>query len=406
LPRKRIKHIRCATCWLYGQKMEIKSPQRTSVTRLHVLDGIRGWAALSVVLFHLIWETFGVLHPIYRNPISALFLDGNVAVLIFFILSGEALSYSYFAKKDISRTIKLAIKRYPRLVIPILSVCTVTFFIIRNRLNFNIEAGNIVHREDWLGSWLHFYPSYKELFSYSFAKAFMSPPAEDVLNPFLWTMKPELLGSVLVFLLIAILYIGKKYGVSHLAILIATLIIFGITSHVMSRRLLNNLFCFLIGMFYAEKRSNGWFQKMQRNKKYQPVIIGALVMVCLINGICNWYGFAEKYKDIMAAVMLLCIYSNKGITGFFSNRISQFLGKISFPIYLVQLPVIVAITSYLIVWSQRNEMLSEQFTPWIIISLSTTCCILAAIIFEPVEIFTKKVGNILAVYCMKKFRIT
>ena len=31
--------------------------------RLHELDGIRGWAALAVVVFHLCYETFGIVFP-------------------------------------------------------------------------------------------------------------------------------------------------------------------------------------------------------------------------------------------------------------------------------------------------------------------------------------------------------
>ena len=37
--------------------------------RLDLLDGVRGWSALSVVLFHVFWETFGALVPAFRNPI-------------------------------------------------------------------------------------------------------------------------------------------------------------------------------------------------------------------------------------------------------------------------------------------------------------------------------------------------
>ncbi|HEX4183201.1 MAG TPA: heparan-alpha-glucosaminide N-acetyltransferase domain-containing protein, partial [Caulobacteraceae bacterium] len=86
--------------------------------RYHALDGIRGWAALSVVAFHMYWETFGARYPEFRNLASASLLDGWLAVSVFFVLSGEALSTSCLAKQDRRIALDLGVRRYPRLVIP------------------------------------------------------------------------------------------------------------------------------------------------------------------------------------------------------------------------------------------------------------------------------------------------
>ena len=95
--------------------------------RLALLDGVRGWCALSVVFFHVYWETFSAAVPAFRNPATGFFFDGHLAVCVFFVLSGEALSTAFFAGKGDAATVRLAIKRYPRLETPILAACLAMF---------------------------------------------------------------------------------------------------------------------------------------------------------------------------------------------------------------------------------------------------------------------------------------
>ena len=63
--------------------------------RLRYLDGLRGWAAVSVVVFHSSWEMLGGIEPSLRSVRLVLINDGPFAVIIFFVLSGFALSTGY-----------------------------------------------------------------------------------------------------------------------------------------------------------------------------------------------------------------------------------------------------------------------------------------------------------------------
>jgi len=45
--------------------------------RIEEIDGIRGWAALAVVVFHALPETFSKIHPELINPIWWFFLTEN-----------------------------------------------------------------------------------------------------------------------------------------------------------------------------------------------------------------------------------------------------------------------------------------------------------------------------------------
>lgn len=118
--------------------------------RAKELDGIWGWAALAVVGYHVIWETFGALDPPCRNPIGGIFLRGPLAVAIFFVVSGEALSLPFF-RSGRRAVYALAVRRYPRLVVPIAFNSLIIWLILSLGLNFNRMAGEIVQSPDWLG---------------------------------------------------------------------------------------------------------------------------------------------------------------------------------------------------------------------------------------------------------------
>ena len=167
--------------------------------RLHEIDGLRGWAALSVVLFHLFWEMFGQLQPAFRSPFLALLLDGRMDVAVFFVLSGDALSAAYWMRQSRASLARLAVKRYFRLGVPIFASSLIVFVLMKTGLIFSHQAAAMVGREDWLGLFLHYNYSVVGFIRYTAFGVFFNQTATGSLNPFLWPMQVELLGSILVF---------------------------------------------------------------------------------------------------------------------------------------------------------------------------------------------------------------
>lgn len=102
----------------------------TSTSRINALDGLRGWAAVTVVVYHVVWETFGSVLPVIHNPLFAVFMNRSLAVALFFILSGEALSVAYFQSRDEKLVVGSVLKRYSRLTIPVVASSLVVFAII------------------------------------------------------------------------------------------------------------------------------------------------------------------------------------------------------------------------------------------------------------------------------------
>jgi peptidoglycan/LPS O-acetylase OafA/YrhL len=93
--------------------------------KLAELDGLRGVAAIIVVVWHFAYafvpERIGIVPPfdpgagIVGNPAFAL-LDGPGAVMLFFVLSGYVLPLAYFRSGRTEVVLRAVAKRWFRLV--------------------------------------------------------------------------------------------------------------------------------------------------------------------------------------------------------------------------------------------------------------------------------------------------
>src|SRR6202012_2354517 len=125
-------------------------PPNAKPSRLAELDGVRGWAALGVVCYHVFWETLYIRAPEMRNIVTGVLFDGGLAVSLFFVLSGEALSAPFFQGKGDAAIRALAIKRYTRLAIPVLASCALIWALSAAGCLFIDRAAAFAGREHWL----------------------------------------------------------------------------------------------------------------------------------------------------------------------------------------------------------------------------------------------------------------
>jgi len=318
--------------------------------RLAEIDGLRGWAALSVVLYHIFWETFGVFEPGFRNVFTGFVLNGELAVCAFFVLSGEALSSAYFAGRGHRSVARLAVKRYLRLTIPILASCVLVFAVMTAGLAVNAEAGRIVGRPGWLGAFVSFPASLKGMLRYALVDVYTLIPATAAYNPFLWTMRVEMFGSLIVFFL---LFIEPYFKRSTLLFGAAALLTMAARSYVS---------CFLVGMLYAQARQGGVFAALQKRPWTAPVCWGGLAALVLADGYLHTNDLhqSDGTQMYVAIVVVGIVFANKGMSNFFANAPSRFLGRLSFPLYLVQFPVFISLTSGLIVRAHEVNSLSRR----------------------------------------------
>ena len=176
-------------------------------------------------------------------------------------------------------------------------------------------------------------------------------------NPFLWTMGYEFYGSLLV---LAILLWARDLRGLRIALLAGALILaFG------PMRWMQNFSCFLVGLLFADFRARGgfaWMASLQR----QTWLAATLAMVLLLAGVANYSGYHE-HKNLKAISILFLVSSMPAAGVFFRAPLSQFLGRISFPLYLVQFAVIISPFSAAIAYAERHGGLDR---PWPIFSAS------------------------------------
>lgn len=350
--------------------------------RLHALDGIRGWAAFSVLLFHVLWETFGNLVPALRNPFTAGLMNGAYDVDVFFVLSGDALSAAFFQRGDRRSVWRAAVARYPRLVLPILAATVLVFVLMAAHLVFSAPAAVIVHRQDWLGHFGVLPPSPWGALRFALWDVF-GRVTNDSYMPFLWTMQTELLGSLLVFALL----LGYRRlrrpalwtGLLALALLAAR----------------SPLCCFMLGLLLGQARGAGLFDTARA--RLGPLAIGpaALVLYALVC-FTQLHPKPGSYLNMVAAgASLALIHASAGLSDFFGrNPVSKFLGLVSFPLYLVHYAVLISLTGWLIVTFSDHGALSPAAIA-AIAGITIAASLLGSFAFTPVERLTHRCNRIL-----------
>ena len=180
--------------------------------KLRYLEGIRGLAAIIVVLHHYILAFYPAMSSAneaqihnetsYFEEVMAqiplnIFYNGGFAVCIFFILSGYVLSNNYHQNNNPQILIQYGVKRYFRLLVPVsVSILLAYTFVHLGFMN-RLHLGDITKSKDWLAGSFNFSENITPMLKNMFVDVFFLK--DNTYNPVLWTMTYELLGSLLIF---------------------------------------------------------------------------------------------------------------------------------------------------------------------------------------------------------------
>ena len=310
------------------------------------LDSIRGIACLVVVLSHLSLVFFPQLHAfssdnkvpksdilslIHESPLGFLY-SGTAAVYCFFVLSGYVLSRS-FLNKDINVLLLIAsiIKRYPRLAIPSTVSCVLAF------LCFLIPVN-----KEYISSWGFGLGNIHLSLIDALYSGAIEPYIEgkSTYNAVLWSMKIELLGSVLVYLycfsmkkttamkasiyiiiLLLIIFISKN-GQEYLGYASFFLGVFIYTYKIKINKTIA-IMLFLFGLYCSGVHYNSL--SYQFIIDYVPLI--------------NQKNIYELLNFLGGFLIVLSIISGDIFNRFLTKKPITILGKLSFSIYLTHLPI-------------------------------------------------------------------
>jgi peptidoglycan/LPS O-acetylase OafA/YrhL len=332
--------------------------------RIFEIDGIRGWAALSVLLFHFFATCLGHRIPWLKGSFLRWSMDGPLAVLVFFVLSGDALATTFLAMGGKGR-VRLVLGRWPRLVFPIAVSSLAVFLLVKAGWIFAGPAAKILRVEDWLGGFLAFHQDWSGLARYCLIDVFR-PPAQSLgYNPFLWSMGVELRGSFLVFLELSLF--RRLPFQRHL------LLLSGLTALLALKG--SYLCLFPPGILLSLLRSSG------RLLEWRSTELGKWSGWVLSVSVLLWIALVDLPLDtfwgvLAAPAFVLGVYSNSALLGFFRCRISRFLGRISFSLFVLQFPVLVSMASFLFVFAASKGSAGETT----LLAISCASCLATGIL--------------------------
>jgi peptidoglycan/LPS O-acetylase OafA/YrhL len=344
--------------------------------RLSVLDGLRGWAALSVVIFHLTWECFGVLFPPLRNVPLAVVANGNMAVALFLMVSGYVLTLRGWRNADKAGVRRSVLKRYFRLTIPIFVSVMLFWVILALGLGAGPAAGVIVERADWLSKFGHLDPNVMQAAVFGLAGVYLGTTA-DSFGPFLWTMTIELWGS---YVVLGLCYFELPRVWAYVPMVLLTLL--ALWLHAAPYFPLAS--CYLGGSLVALMTKDGIVRTGSPGSIESLVATAMFAFSLLAAGLAQYYQLGQGLVVPFAMIGFTAALRSGPVSRFLALPVSQWLGRISFPLYLLQILVIVTLTSWLIIWAQAGGLL----TIWIALGIamaSVVVCVAAAWVFLPVE---------------------
>jgi len=349
--------------------------------KLHFLDGLRGWAAFVVLLHHTLFYLLARINPLFADHVFRFITNGRLAVFVFFILSGFVLSVRFIREPEKKSLAAAATSRYFRLAIPVAGASFVAYILMRTGLMYNIPAAAVSLEtgglNTWLASFYDFAPSLHSLLSFSFYTTLLSfDGAVHTYNSNLWTMPYEFAGSMLIYFVLGVFVREKPEPVFQVPLLMVTFVLFCIEP---------KFACFLFGYFLA-KVDHRWRGPIS-NWKYCHLVFGLSLILPI--GLSTAYSFDERDHCIalLALMIVAAALFFKPFRGFLDSPISRFMGRISFPLYLVQIPIICSLSSYLLLALPRYgySLLATSYIDAVVTVLFTLCCAYA---FTPVEIFS------------------
>lgn len=344
--------------------------------RVAALDGLRGWASLSVVVFHMTWETFGKLFPDFRTLPAALLGNGTFAVALFLMVSGYVLTIRGWRSRDKGPVRRSILKRYFRLTPPILGSVLLFWAVVALGLCYAQPAGSIVERQDWLMQFGAFQPNLLDAIAFGTLTVYQHTDQYSY-GPFLWTMTVEFWGSFLVLVLCWFELPGRW---SYVPLGVVTVIVLFMPLPPFAPVAACYTAGALVALLVKDAVIHSGAPSPRESAIASMVVAGSLVVVA----VAEILDLPKSVTTVVAMITFVAVLRSTLFSRLLSAPLSQWLGRLSFPLYLVQISVLVSLTSWLIVMASGAGVLTPLSALGIAV-LSVSATVGAAWLFMPVE---------------------
>ncbi len=341
--------------------------------RLDFFDGLRGVAALVVAVYHFMlafrpaWvPEMSATVPWWADSPAGILYNGNFSVSVFFVLSGFVLSR--VSSKPRNRFVLDLFLRYLRLAIPAIASVMLAWAL----LTALPSAAQTLDRQapsPWLVGYVYqgLIPSAFEALRHGAVGVFLR--GSSSFNNVLWTMRLELIGSFGV-------YFFFQFVRSHRAAAAAGLLIVLVTVRAPA-----GYVAFALGTLLYLFDANG-------GRVVAPgwLFVAGLLLGALGRGFADRHGMggwsrtfqpgnrAGLVAPLAATLIVGGLLGSVRLQAFFSMPICRLLGRLSFPLYLVHVPLLYTVVAAAAVRFQLLDRVGWLLPAFLALALTVAWC--------------------------------
>ena len=367
--------------------------------RLSALDGLRGLAALAVMLYHLAImfpsvagaSGFTGTHPPVGSPIwwisstpAHVLMAGPAAVLVFFVLSGLVVTLPVIRNQSFNWLAYFP-QRAARLALPAIASVFLAAILVVIGNAFSAApswsmATNWSLREFDLGALIQS------------SDVLLGSP---ILNNALWTLRYELLFSFMLPIFVVVALAAKRYWVANLVVCSIVIVI----GQINQASGLAFMPIFMIGCVIAVHLTSmqAWVA-LPSNANWvrwgAPVLLAvSLVLISLhatVWGLFPTKGRIQEwsfyFEFLGAAGLVLVVALWKPLATLLSTRVLKWLGRISFSLYLIHMPLLVLVDRLI---GPNNNLLKVVITAVLAFALAEVFC---RFVEQPLHRLSRHIG--------------
>lgn len=355
----------------------------TEKLRIKWLDGLRGIACIFIFYHHFslaflpamfygnaVPSQFGDFEAWFAQAPVSVFLNGNFMVALFCMLSGTVISMQVMKLQDKSKLSDIITKRYFRLMLPVFAVGFLVFLLSALHLFSHFDAATIT-----ASPWLTYY--YKEPITFlTFLRSSLIDTwffGSDILSTAFWMLSKMFFGTFVCIILSCICW---KYH--SRAWIVYLFISFCFLNHA------ELYLAFVLGTLIA------WIFLYQPRflNKYAGVV--ALLLGVFLGGFPSGVEPTNIYKHLSpllsyidwhiigAALTLYGLFSCAFLQKILSLRPFQWLGEISYSVYLLHIPLLFSFSCFLFV---RMVDAAGGYAAAVLVTLAVTSMLLLVLSF-------------------------